>query len=88
MSEDIKKRVGALFQNTKQYLEDKGVTQKVDEASKYAGDHFDTVSGIKQFKLVEERLELQNQYNDILAQKLEEALSRISELETHLKKVA
>lgn len=45
------------------------------------GEGFDVVSGKKLLQLVEERLELQTQYNDILATKLEEALRRIAALE-------
>ncbi len=45
------------------------------------GEGFDVVSGKKLLQLIEERLERQMQYNDILATKLEEALRRIADLE-------
>jgi len=45
------------------------------------GDGMDVISGKRLLELVEQRLELQAQYNDILATKLEEALQRIAALE-------
>ena len=36
------------------------------------------------YKLVQERLDLQDRYNDLLATKLHEALERISKLEKKL----
>ena len=41
----------------------------------------DVISGKKLLELVEQRLELQAQYNDVLATKLDEALQRIAALE-------
>ncbi len=73
---------------TKEFLDETGVTKKVNDVSDSVGNHFDVVSGTKQLILVEERLELQAKYNDLLAQKLDEALTRIAALEQSLKKEA
>ena len=58
---------------------------KAAESAKTAagvvGEGMDVVSGKKLLELVEQRLELQAQYNDVLAMKLEEALQRIAALE-------
>lgn len=88
MAKDLKLRFAELARDSKKYLDDKGVTQKVNNVSQVASEQFDTVSGHKVFKLVEERLEIQNNYNDLLAEKLEEALQRIAELEMLIKKGA
>lgn len=88
MKRDFKDKLTSIAKDSKKFLDDKGVTQKVNQATQVAGEKFDTVSGHKMFKLVEERLEVQNTYNDLLAEKLEEALQRISQLESLLKKGA
>lgn len=41
----------------------------------------DVISGVKLLEIVQETLELQEKYNDVLAGKLEEALLRIADLE-------
>lgn len=58
--------------------------QTVSSASKRASEHFDTLSGAAILRLVEERLEVQARYNDLLATKLDEALRRIETLERQL----
>ncbi len=83
-----KSKVTEATNKTKGLLDDYGVTDKVNAASDTVGEHLDTISGAKQLQLVEERLALQSQYNDILAQKLDEALDRINELESQVKKAA
>lgn len=65
----------------KEFLDEKGVTEKATEITSAASDQLDAVSGKKILDLVEERLEMQSGYNDILATKLEEALLRIKQLE-------
>ena len=61
---------------------------KASETAKSAagsvGEGFDVVSGKKILDLVEQRLELQARYNDVLATKLEEALQRIDVLEKEI----
>ena len=54
-------------------------------AASAVGDGMDVVSGKKVLELVEQRLELQSQYNDVLATKLEEALQRIDVLEKEIR---
>lgn len=49
--------------------------------SEEVGRQLDTITGAAILKLVEERLELQARYNDILATKLDEALKRVEILE-------
>jgi hypothetical protein len=44
----------------------------------------DSVSGQKMYDFVQERLSVQDQYNDVLASKLHEALQRIDALERAL----
>lgn len=65
------------------------VVKKTGETAKvtadYVGEGFDVASGKKILNLVEERLELQMQYNNVLAVKLEEALNRIEALEEKAK---
>ena len=56
-------------------------TDSAKTAVDAVGDGFDVVSGKKIMALLEERLELPAQYNDVLATKLEEALGRIATLE-------
>jgi|GEM_PF-6515659 len=65
------------------------VAKKTGETAKttadYVGEGFDVASGKKILALVEERLELQTLYNNVLAVKLEEALNRIAVLEEKTK---
>jgi len=49
-----------------------------------AGGFLDVAAGRRMYNLVQERLDLQSRYNDILAYKLEEALKRIAALEAKL----
>lgn len=52
-----------------------------DAAAKGATSAMDHISAKKTYDLVEQRLGLQDQYNDVLAAKLHEALQRIEILE-------
>jgi hypothetical protein len=51
------------------------------DASDAFSNRIDELSGEKMFKEVEERLNQQDKYNDILATKLHESLQRIQDLE-------
>lgn len=62
-------------------LDDTKVPEFLSKTSAAVSDGFDTVTGEKILKLVEERLAIQAKYNDILATKLDEALRRIEALE-------
>lgn len=82
----FKSQVNKQTETAKKILDDSGVSDIVGSISETATDQFDTVTGVKILALVEKRLELQAKYNDILAVKLEEALTRIQELETRINK--
>lgn len=81
----LKSGLDQATDQVQQVLEETGLTQYAMDASQTVGDHFDTISGAKLLALVEERLEIQSRFNNILATKLEEALKRIAELELALK---
>ena len=55
--------------------------KRASSLSDGASDVLDEVSGKKILALVEERMVLQEKYNDLLAEKLDEALDRIQEIE-------
>ncbi len=84
---ELKSAVDEKTKDVKDYLDETGVTEKVSDLSNVATDHLDKVSGKKILDLVEERLGMQNEYNDVLAHKLEEALKRIDVLEKKIKKI-
>ena len=83
----IKKVVEKSAKGTKNVLAKTGVTTAATKVSEVAGEHLDTLTGIKVYKLVEERLAIQSRYNDILATKLDEALKRIELLESKISKL-
>ena len=60
--------------------------EKVPEAADALTSRMDELSGEKMYKEVEERLNLQDKYNDVIATKLHEALERIQKLEEIAKK--
>ena len=62
-------------------LEKTGIKSKAKKAKHVTTKHFDTFTGTRQYRLMQERMALQQRYNDILATKLEEALQRIGHLE-------
>lgn len=68
---------------SKKYVET-GAKQQVDAVITKSGEKLDVISGKAMYDLVQERLALQDRYNDLLAMKLHEALERISELEEML----
>jgi Asp-tRNA(Asn)/Glu-tRNA(Gln) amidotransferase A subunit family amidase len=78
----LKQSVDRAMQTAKQALDSSGATAaKVYEVTQ---DHLDGVTGAKILRLVEERLEIQARYNDILATKLNEALRRLEAIEQRL----
>ena len=86
--DEVDKKLG----ETKKYMDEKGITSKLEEGidrakevGEVAGEHLDKLSGKEILELVEQRLAVQTEYNDVLATKLEEALSRIAELEKKVK---
>jgi len=82
---NLNTKVNETAARAKQLLEESGVKDKALLVTEKVSGHLDTLSGQKLLELVEQRLTLQAQYNDILATKLEEALNRINELEKFIK---
>lgn len=60
------------------------VAQAVKAGGEVIGEGLDLISGQRMFDLVQERMAVQDQYNDVLASKLHEALQRIECLEEAL----
>jgi len=79
---------GSRIESTVNYLdselEQHGVKQTLKETSAAVVGKLDEVTGKRLLDLVEQRLQLQDYYNDVLATRLAEALGRISRLETQL----
>ena len=69
---------------SKKYNESK-VKEGIDYVSDGTSNQLDVISGQKMYDLVQEKIELQNNVNDILAHKLHEALNRIEKLEEEIK---
>lgn len=61
------------------------VSRRGREAASIANKQLDVLSGKEVLAVVQARLDLQDRYNDILATKLEEALTRIDVLEQRLR---
>lgn len=85
---ELKKKAKEKTKKAKKYLDDKGVTSKIKTAAEFTEEQLDILSGSKALRLVEERLMLQEKYNDILATKLDEALNKIENLETKLNELS
>jgi hypothetical protein len=66
-------------------LEQRGVKQAFGSAAGAVVDRLDQVTGKQLVELLEERLRMQDEYNDVLATKLAEALERIATLEEKLR---
>ena len=69
---------------TKAYLESI-VKEKLDVVTSATSHQFDVLTGQKMYDLVQERLSIQNEINDALAYKLQEAIERIEKLEQKIK---
>jgi hypothetical protein len=65
-------------------LEQKGVFDAIESATEAVGDKFGQITGKRLVEMLEEKLRLQDQYNDVLATRLAEALERIATLEARL----
>lgn len=66
-------------------LEQRGVKQAFGSAAGAVVDRLDQVTGKQLVELLEERLRMQDEYNDVLATKIAEALERIATLEEKLR---
>ena len=84
----LKQNLDRAMQTAKQALDDSGATAVTSKVYEVTQDHLDAVTGAKILRLVEERLEIQARYNDILATKLHEALQRLEVLEQKLQGTA
>ena len=65
-------------------LEQKGVFDAIESATDAVGDRLGQVTGRRLVEMLEEKLRLQDQYNDVLATRVAEALERIAQLEARL----
>lgn len=80
----LKEKLDQATERTQNVLEKTGIPDFAGRVSKTANEQLDSISGAKMLALVEERLQIQDHYNDILAAKLQEALDRIEKLEKQL----
>jgi flagellar motility protein MotE (MotC chaperone) len=78
---DLQSIVSHKADSTRKAIDELTITKKVSELQDYTSDRLDVVSGKKIMDLVEERLELQSNYNDIMASKIIELLERVKHLE-------
>ena len=65
-------------------LEQKGVFDAIDSATEAVGDKLGQITGKRLVEMLEAKLRLQDQYNDVLATRLAEALERIARLEARI----
>ena len=79
-----KKQIDDLSEKAHKHYSESGLKDHVDSVSGNISNQFDVVSGKAMYDAVLERLALQEEYNDILASKLFEALEKIQELEKRL----
>lgn len=77
-------RLESLVSYVGEGLDDRGVFDAIETATDAVGDKIGQVTGKRLMEMLEEKLKLQDQYNDVLATKLAEALDRIAKLEARL----
>ena len=77
----VKEKSKHIYKKTDEFLDKKGIKAAAKKAGEVSKENMDTFTGQKHLKLLEEKMILQQRYNDILATKLEEALQRIEALE-------
>ncbi len=80
----VKERIDSAANTVKQQYEDSGLKDRAESVSNTVSGQFDIVSGQAMFQAVQDHLAKQEQYNDVLANKLFEALERIKQLEETL----
>ena len=76
----------AAIKKTKQFCDEKGITEKAIQVGNKVSDGKKTFTGEKALEELTKIINLQKCYNDLLATKLEEALKRIEVLEQKLDK--
>jgi hypothetical protein len=67
-------------------IDEQAIKAAIVEAAEAVGDKVDQVTGKQLVEMLEEKLRRQDEYNDILATRLAEALQRIAALEQKLEK--
>jgi hypothetical protein len=77
-------KTGEVFDDAAKLYKESVVKEKLDIVTGATSNQLDVISGQKMYDLVQERVELQNEINDVLAFKLQEALNRIESLEKQL----
>ena len=77
----LKEAVDDTAQKTKSYLDESGISGHAAKLSTATTEQLDSVSGKKIMEELLHQKALQEDYNNILATKLEEALTRIARLE-------
>lgn len=78
------KEISEQFQST---YEKTGMKDAIEKTRSTSSKKLDVITGQAMYELVKERLALQDRYNDILANKLHEALKKIVELERKIEKL-
>jgi hypothetical protein len=73
-----------------EYLDDaidqQAITSAISDAAEVVGDKLDQVTGKQLVEMLEAKLRRQDEYNDILATRLAEALQRIAAIEQRLQR--
>ena len=80
--------VGAAISYVHGELEERGAKQAIKSTAGAVVGKLDEVTGKRLVELLESRLQLQDEYNDILATRLAEALDRITVIERQLEVMA
>ena len=87
---DVSKQLysGSKLESAIQYvdaeLDQRGAKQAIKSTTGAVVDKLDQVTGKRLLELLEEKLRIQDAYNDILATRLAEALERIAKLEARI----
>ena len=84
MMKDVGSKSGEIFDDTAKRYKESVVKEKLDAVTDATTNQLDVISGQKMYDLVQKRVELQNELNDVLAYKLQEALERIEALEKEI----
>ncbi len=79
-----KRQLDTLTTTAKKHYDESGLNDQAKAISDTVSDQFDIVSGQAMFQAIQDYMAKQDQYNDILANKLFEALERIRNIEESL----
>lgn len=75
---DILEQTGS---DVKSFLDEKGITEKFQQVTSTVNETFDSISGEVIMRSIAKHIQIQEELNEILADKLAEALERIEVLE-------